>query len=209
MKSKSLHQANIVFLFADTYSFIPENVEFNSLFGGKEAVGINFMDDPAIRTKIVDAPRAGLQVVWEGTRLRIEDKNAIEPKESKLVSEAIRIYHALVPKNAPLRGLGFNFDVIFQFDDVIRMQDMFSMLAPGALLLDEGLMDFGWQWTVMSKDSKQLTRYFIKIAAPLELMMHVNYHYSVDHLLDEKEIMMRHKVGYEELGGIVDRFNLH
>lgn len=198
-----------MFLFADTYPFIPENREFNSLFGGKEAAGMNFIDDPAIRTKMLDVPGAGFQIIWEGTRLRIEDKNATEPKESKLIPEALRIYQALVPKNAPLRGFGFNFDVVFQFDDVIRMQDMLTMLAPGILMLGDGLMDFGWQWTAMSKDSKQLTRYFVKIAAPLELMMHVNEHHATDRLPDEKEIVMRHKVGYEGLGGIVDRFNLH
>ncbi len=208
MKSKSLHQANIIFLFADSYGFIPDNREFNSLFGGKEAAGVNFMDDPAIRTKMLDIPGAGLQVIWEGTRLRIEDKNAHEPADSKLVAEALRIYRALVPANAPLRGFGFNFDVFFQFDSVIRLQDMLGRLASPVVDFGNNLMDFGWQWTVSSNDAKRLTRYFVKITAPLELAMHVNYHYAADALPPEKEIAARHGAGYAGIDPVVNGFNL-
>lgn len=198
----------MVFLFADTYPFIPENKDFNSLFDERASKGANFIDDPTIRTKMLDVPVPNLQVIWEGTRLRIEDKKAVEPSESKLVKEALRIYHALLPENAPLRGFGFNFDVVFQFDDVIRMQDMLSRLTSQILEIGDGLLDFGWQWTVSSKDAKQLTRYFVKVTAPLELVIHVNYHFVADRLPTEGEINMRHKIGYNSLDSVVDGFNL-
>ena len=208
IRSKSLHKANVAFLL-DPRVPVPENAVFTSLFRGVEAQGINFMDDPIIQTKVLSVPKAGLQVVWEGRRLRIEDNAALPPEDSRLPHRAREIFQKLFgeQKNA-LTGFGFNFDVYYQMRDVIRIDELFRRMAPAPSEFGTGLMDFGWQWTVQRKDGKRLDGYFVKVTAPLELVMHHNPHFNQGTLPTEAEFVSLFADAYRSLDAVVENFDL-
>lgn len=188
IKSKSIYQLNIVFLLKENAA-LPENKDFMSLFEGETGAGMNFVDDPITRTKLLLVPKAGLNIAWEGRRLRVEDLALRDPESSGLPAEAVGIYEKLFAgKNPQITGFGFNFGLYYQTTDVIRLQDFYLGLNPRGMELGEGLMDFGWQWTVAAKDGKQLDGYFVKITAPLELSVHHNAHFNRKDLPGAKEL---------------------
>lgn len=191
IRNSSLNQSNIIFVFREGTP-IPENKDFMGMFEGVNAQGMNFVDDPVSLTKVVTVPKLGLSVAWEGRRLRIEDLQQKEPKESSIVRDALSAFHKLFPgQQSGLEGFGFNFNVYYQMRDVIRIHELFGNLYPTGLALGDSLMDFGWQWTLARKDGARLDGYYVKITAPIELAVHHNAHVKATNIptLEDMEEM--------------------
>lgn len=185
----SLHRANLITVLLGKDAIPPENSVFTSVVSGKEAAGSSFIDDPVMRIKHLSVPNLKMQIVWEGERLRLEDEEAVEPKHSLLAKKTCEAVRKLFPDRSPkIAGFGFNFELYYQFPDMIRMNDLFSAISSQTLDMGGGLKDFGWQWTMISKDSKRLDGYFLKITAPLELAVHHNAHFVAEELPSEKKL---------------------
>ncbi|MEK7465276.1 MAG: hypothetical protein AAB631_00700 [Patescibacteria group bacterium] len=190
---------NIVFLFREGIITPPSNEALIGLFQGDASRGVHLLDDTAIGTKMLDVPSQNVQVFWEGRRLRIEDKKNQEPDESSLFKSAWDIFEKLFPeKKEALEGVGANFDLYYQFSDVIRLEEIFSRLHPTPKMLGDSLLDFGWQWTVGMGDGS-LEGYFVKITAPLELAVHFNKHLRVRALPRMEEFATIMKGSYRNL----------
>lgn len=208
IKSKSLYAANIVFLFKES-STPPENAEFTNLFSGEVAKGINFMDNPAMMAKLMDVPKLGLSVVWEGKRLRVEDRQSKEPEESLLVNRSHEIFGKLYKNRAnELAGFGFNFDMFFQLKDVIRINELFTQIHPASMETGDSLLDLGWQWTLSYKGGDHLEGYFVKITAPLEIAVHHNSHHKANVLPSEKELQKLFSAAYGKITRTIEGLSL-
>lgn len=193
--SRSLHKSNIVFVFKEHNVAPPENADMVGLYAGAAGKGVQLVDDPMMRMKVLDVPARGLQIAWEARRLRVEDMRAMDPEETELVDDAVMAYEALVaPRAISLDSFGFNFETYYQTKDVIRIGDHFNELSATPLAIGDAVMDFGWQWTVAAKDGKMLRGYFLKVTAPLEFTMHHNAHFSAKVLPPKKDLkeMFRH-----------------
>lgn len=188
--SKSLHGANIVFLLNEKVKY-PENNVFLSLFSGEEARGINFIDNSNVNLKVVEAPGAGLSVVLEGRRLRVEDRLLRAPEDPKFIETAIQIYSKLfVGQETALEGYGFNFDIYYQLKEVIRIDDIFSNINSESLEMGDSILNLGWQWTIANKDGRSFDGYFLKITAPMEIVVHHNLHHN-EKFLPKAELVHR------------------
>jgi hypothetical protein len=208
IRSHSLHQANVVFLFREPLT-PPENADFTRLFSGAEAEGMNFMDNAVMQAKMLSVPKLGVSVVWEGNRLRIEDQKQREPEDSTLMADAIRAYEKLfVNRNMALEGFGFNFDTYYQTKEVIRIDDHLSKLYPAGLMMGNTLLDIGWQWTMAEKDGNHIHGYFVKVTAPIEFMMHYNAHTKIDTMPTEKELTTLFKKAYEAMNQTAELLQL-
>ena len=187
--SKSLYKANIVFVFKEHTAPPPENYEMARLYIGDNAKGVQLVDDPMMRMKILDVPQRGLQIAWEAQRLRIDDMRAMEPEESSLVEDAVHAYESLAaPRKVMLDAIGLNLEVYYQTRDVIRAQDHFNEISALPLLIGDSLLDFGWQWTVSEKSKKVTNGYFVKVTAPLEFVVHHNAHFAAKELPAKKDL---------------------
>jgi len=175
--SKSLHHSNIVFVFDESRFIAPENHVLASFYRGEAAIGARFVDDPVLRTKILELPKLKLQISVEPVRLKIDDNSQEEPEKSFLIKEAVNVFQQLFSQNSKLIGFGFNFDIYYQTNQVIRLQDFFAGFAGKEALKKSELMDFGVQFTLEKDGGKKREIYFIKITAPLEIAVHVNYHF--------------------------------
>lgn len=203
--NSSLYKANLIVVLAGKDTVPPENPIFASVVTGPEAAGISLIDDPVMRIKHLSVPKLNLQIVWEGERLRIEDEQALEPKESLLVKKMSQAVKSLFPNHNPkIAGFGFNFELYYQFPDVIRMQDYFNSISSNTMSMGDGLKDFGWQWTMVSKNNKQLDGYFLKITAPLELAVHHNAHFVASELPGEKELQKIFEEAYLSTHRVVE-----
>ena len=200
IKSHSLSKSNIVFAFKEHHAPPPENHDFAGLYFGDTAKGMQLVDDPLMRMKVLDVPVRGLQIAWEARRLRIDDMLAREPEESPLVEEAVTAYETLVaPRKMVLDSFGFNLEVYYQTKDVIRINDHFNEISGTFLDVGAGLMDFGWQWTIAEKNGKNLRGYALKVTAPLEFVMHHNTQRAARELPPKKDLQAMFLETYESM----------
>lgn len=209
INSCSLHKSNIVFAFKNQNIISPENSEMTALYPGDSGRGVQLVDDPMMRMKILDVPKLNLQIAWEGQRLRIEDMKSMEPKESLLVEEAMKVYEKLVfGRGIHLEGFGFNFEVFYQTSDVIKIEEHYNGIIVEPLNVGDGLLDFGWQWKIAHKNGKQIDGYFLKITAPLEFVVHHNAHFNAKEIPSLDETKEFFKKSYEKTHDIADSLKL-
>jgi len=93
--SKSLHHANIVFVFEKNKFILPDNTALMAVYQGDLAAGAQFIDDPVLKTKVLDLPRLKTQIAIDLNRLRVEDFSQEEPENSNLINTALHIYQQL------------------------------------------------------------------------------------------------------------------
>lgn len=208
--SRSLHKANIVFVFKAHDVPPPENHEIVGLYHGGEAKGAQLVDDPMLRVKVLDVPAKGLQIAWEARRLRIEDMRARDPEDgAEIVADAMMAYETLIaPRAIILDSFGFNFEVYYQTKDVIRINDHFNEISGTPLVLGDGLMDFGWQWTVNERDGRRARGYFLKVTAPLEFTMHHNAHFTAKEIPPKKDLLELFAHAYRAMHAVADGLKL-
>ena len=180
-----------------------------ALYPGDSGRGVQLVDDPMMRMKILDVPKFNLQIAWEGQRLRIEDMKSLEPEESLLIDETVKIYEKLVSgRGIFLEGFGFNFEVFYQTSDVIRINEYYNGIVKEPLNLGDSLLDFGWQWKVAHKNGEQIDGYFLKITAPLEFVIHHNAHFNAKEIPSLDRMKELFKKSYEIIHHTADSLKL-
>lgn len=200
--SKSLFHSNIVVVFEVGKFLAPENSALAALYQGEAAKGARFIDDPILRTKVLELPQLKLQIAVEPSRLRVEDLSQEEPQQSFLIKEFLNINQQLFSQFSPV-GFGFNFDIHYRFSDVIRLQDLFDGLANREILEKADLKDLGVQFTLDKEGGKKQEQYFIKITAPLEIAVHVNHHFPVKKLPDQDVLQKVFEECYEKTDVVI------
>lgn len=203
--SRSLHHSNIAFVFDEHGFSLPDPAAVAALYGGERARGAQFLDDPAMRTKILILPALKIRITLEGTRLRIDDESQEEPEKSNFLAEALFVYQRL-SGIGKLIGFGFNLDVYFRFNNVLPVSDAFEYFFGRDFLKYADLRAFGVQFTLerAKKYIKDLPvpvignigildTVFVKVPAPLEIAMHINRHFPVHELppLDSLRILLQ------------------
>ena len=200
---KSLHHVNIVFIFDEKKFVMPENSAILSVYPSPANGGANFADDVTIRTKVLDLPRLKLQISVEPNRLRIDDNSEGELKDSMLLKDSTMICEKLFP-NASLTGFGFNFDLYYQFENVLMIKEFFSRFIEAKILEGTNLLDLGVQFTLEKEGGLRRDTYFLKVTAPLELAVHVNSHFFTPQILDQTATKELLEKCYEEVDGVIE-----
>jgi len=200
--SKSLHHSNIVFVFADNKFVMPDNAAILSLYKGSAAGGANFADDVTLRAKVLDLPRLKLQISVEPNRLRIDDNSQQEAGNPLLVKEAVATCRQLFP-GTPIAGFGFNFDIYYQFREVVLIRDFFTRLLEPSAIAQANLLDVGVQFTLEKEEGQRRETYFLKVTAPLELAVHVNQHFFRAQILEPSELQKLLETCYREIDDVV------
>ncbi|MEK7641692.1 MAG: hypothetical protein AAB365_01735 [Patescibacteria group bacterium] len=173
--AKHIQRSNIIVTFPDGTLRLPEAAQIFALYTGEAAKGSVFSDTPSMATRVFEFPVPGLQWVFEPNRIRIEDKSARQPSESRLAYELHRVLAVLYPDRKPA-AYGFNYDSIYRVDTVIPTGEiMKSFLKPSAV---EDVADFGWQYTLSKDKGKRTETYFFKVVSPIEYSVHANFHYN-------------------------------
>lgn len=199
--SKSLQRSNIAFVFKQEGFVTPENGEFAILYTGEPAKGANFIDDPAMRLKVYHLPKLKMTFTLEGTRFRIDQDTEDGNLSSAIVAESLNAYKNLFSK-CGLESYGFNFDIIYRFDNTLQLNYLFGLLAnSGKILEKRDLTALGIQFTLQKPDKSET--YFLKIVSPLELVAHINYHFNSNRLPDEQKMKELFQKNYEEADEII------
>jgi len=173
--SKSIQRSNIIFAFPAEAILKPEPQDVFSLYSPEIAKGSNYIDDPAMEIKIFNFPVLRQKIVFERGRLRVEDETQEEPDISKRAAEAHRIKTVLFKELKPA-AFGFNYDIIYRFNDVIPQREIIKNFVSNAEV--ENVKDFGWQFTLQKEGNKKLETYFFKVVSPLEIALHINHHFD-------------------------------
>jgi len=182
---------------------MPENSAILSVYPSPANGGANFADDVTMRAKVLDLPRLKLQISIEPNRLRIDDNSEGELKESILLKDSTMICKKLFP-STPLTGFGFNFDMYYQFENVLMIKEFFSRFIEAKVLEGANLLDLGVQFTLEKEGGLRRDTYFLKVTAPLELAVHVNSHFFTTQILEQAETQELFEKCYREVDGIVE-----
>lgn len=199
--SKSLQRSNVAFVFKQEGFVVPENGEFTILYTGEQAKGANFMDDPVMRLKVYHLPKLKMTFTLEGTRFRIDQDSEDGNLNSAIILESLNAYKSLFSK-CNLESYGFNFDIIYRFDNTLQLNYLFSLIADSDKILDKrDLTALGVQFTLQRP--KRSETYFLKIVSPLELAAHTNYHFNSVQLPDEQKMKELFQKNYEEADTVI------
>lgn len=183
---------------------VPENGEFTILYIGEQAKGANFIDDPVMRFKVYHLPKLKMTFTLEGTRFRVDQDPEDGNLNSAIMSEGLNAYRNLFSK-CTLESYGFNFDIIYRFDNTLQLNYLFGLFADSDKILDkQDLTALGVQFTLQRPNRSET--YFLKIVSPLELVVHVNYHFNLgksDKLPDEHKMKELFQKSYEETDKVI------
>lgn len=201
--SKSLNRSNISFVFKQEGFVAPENADFAMLYTGEPAKGANFIDDPVMRLKIFHLPKLKMTFTLEGTRFRIDYDAEDGNLNHAVIMEGLNVHKNLFPKCA-LESYGFNFDIIYRFENSLQMNHLFGLLSDSdKILTKKDLVNLGVQFTLQNPVSGGSETYFLKIVSPLELTVHVNYHFNSGKLPDEPQMKVLFQKSYEEIDQVI------
>lgn len=199
--SKSLQRSNVAFVFKQEGFIVPENGDFAILYTGEQAKGANFIDDPVMRLKVYYLPKLKMTFTLEGTRFRVDQDSEGGNLNTAAISEGLNAYRNLFSK-CNLESYGFNFDIIYRFDNTLQLNYLFGLVVDSDKILDKrDLTALGVQFTLQQPDKNET--YFLKIVSPLELVAHVNYHFNSDKLPDEQKLKELFQKSYEETDEVI------
>lgn len=204
--SQSLDRSNLVFNFSPENFSVPENQDLISLFEGEKNRGANFVDNPAMRLKVLHIPGTNLSLTLEGNRFRIDDHSQSLPAESILISEGVTAYRKLFSR-CKLDGFGFNFDIYFRFDRTIPVDFFFKTIVKERVLENSDLRNFGIQFALERPSLRRIDTYFLKITAPIEIVVHANYHFNNNELPKPERLQKLFEKSYDEIGNFVSNLN--
>lgn len=186
---------------------MPDNTALMAVYQGDLAAGAQFVDDPVLKTKILDLPRLKTQIAIDLNRLRVEDFSQTEPENSNLINTALHVHQQLF-NQIPLAGLGFNFDIYYRSSEVIRLQDLFKKFVDAKALEKNDLRDVGVQFTLEKEGGRKREAYFLKIIAPLEIVLHINHHFSLKKLPEKDEISAMFENCYKETDEVIKNLKI-
>src|SRR3989338_2315580 len=201
--SKSLQRSNIAFVFKQEGFSVPENGDFAILYTGESAKGANFIDDPVMRLKVYHLPKLKMTFTLEGIRFRVDHDTEDGNLNPAIVSEGLSAYRNLFSK-CNLESFGFNFDIIYRFDNTLQLNHLFSRIADNKILEKNDLTALGVQFTLQRPDRSET--YFLKIVSPLELATHINYHFDSNILPEENNLKELFEKSYNDVDEVIKTF---
>lgn len=193
--AKNPQRSNIVFVFPQEAAAQLDAQQVYAAFSGDATRGSNFVDDPAMGLKVFSFPALQLKVVLEQNRFRVEDISGKPPEETKCALEAHRLVKSLFPQITP-ESYGFNYDLYFRFDNVIPQREILKSFLSEKTL--ETVKDFGWQFTLAKDNGRRQATYFFKVVAPIEMAVHVNFHYNERILPTAEQLQGEYQKNYEQ-----------
>lgn len=202
--AKSIQRANIVFVLEPKDFSLPDTATVVALFPQSAHAGSNFLDDAALKLRLFNFPALKMKIVCEEHRLRVEDESGEEPQASGKGREAGRIYRALFPK-VQTAGYGFNYDIFYRFDGVIPQRDILQELVAPDIIDD--IEGFSWQFTLKNPKAKSRETYFFKVISPLEIALHVNFHFPGPAPRGDGELQALYEKCYNGADAIFSHFS--
>lgn len=164
------HEITAVAVSTKTRLPLPEPQALFALFPNL-GEGAQYFDDPALGVRSFILPRAQIRITFERIRMRVEDTASRRVEDLALGETLGMLAESLYPKGTFDR-FGFNYDVVYRYDDVIPSRDVM-----GAFIRAENLEEvshFGWQFTLTKEKGKRRETYFCKVVSPLEIQILAN-----------------------------------
>ncbi len=201
--SKSLHRSNVAFVLDQRGLLLPENENFIGLYSGELSRGSRFIDDPVFQMKILSVPALKMTFTLEGARFRVDEDSEGGIQNSQVIREGGKAFHKLFPGRS-IDGFGFNFDIYYRFSEVIPLDYLFGVFVDGKILEKSALRNLGLQFNLEKDGGKRSETYFLKIASPLELIVHANIHFSASKLLPEDRLQDIFEKSYNDIDEVIE-----
>lgn len=185
MKIEAVKNVNITVLFAS-----PINHLLVSQKGLLDLFRINdqqkdqytFVEAPGL--KVLIFPNRKKEFVFEGTRILVNDKNEVLPKDSDVIDDFEKIIKSDMVEQSKVAAYGFNYDaVVIPEDGSFKNSELVGSKIAGI----QGIKSAGVS-VVFEKNNMIYTLEIKPIGSEQKFVAHFNAHFSTSKLPDTKEL---------------------
>lgn len=185
MKIEAIKNVNITVLFASPidHLLISQKGLLDLFKTGDEVKDKRtFIEAPGL--KVVIFPNRKKEFVFEGTRILVNDKNEVLPKDSDVIDDFEKIINSNMVEKGKFAAYGFNYDAVvipensnFKISDLVssKVANIQDIKSAGVNILFE----------------KNNTTYVLEIkpiGSDQKFVAHFNAHFSTNKLPDTKEL---------------------
>lgn len=185
VKIEAVKNVNITVLFASSINhlLISQGGLLDLFKTGDEAKDKRtFVEAPGL--KVVIFPNRKKELVFEGTRILVNDKNEVLPKDSDIIDDFEKIIKSDMVEQNKVAAFGFNYDaVVIPENSSFKSNDLVGSKVAGI----EGIKSAG----VNILFEKEGTTYVLEIkpiGSEQKFVAHFNAHFSTNKLPGTKEL---------------------
>jgi len=204
MKIEAIKNVNITVLFASliNHLLISQKGLLDLFKIGDEAKDVmTFVEAPGL--KVLMFTNRKKDFVFEGTRILVNDKNEVLPKDSEIIDDFEKIISSDMVEKGKVAAYGFNYDAViipensnFKISDLVgsKVANIQDIKSAGVNILFE----------------KDGTTYILEIK-PIgsgneqKFLAHFNAHFSINKLPDTKELKEKINKEFMEFKTIIEQ----
>lgn len=203
IKSQEIKQLNLTAVFTeiDHASITAEKMREIFSLDATEKINSPFFEIPGVKSLV--APSRQKDIVFEGNRLRVNEKSGKEPKDSNLVQDFQKALENLVDKTR-LVAYGFNYDILITTEEPVNYKTFIGekMLS----ILNSGVLSEAGMRMVYEKDGKRFDLEISPIGGfPKQFVVHLNIHNDITKIEDFALIQDEFVQGYSEIQKIISQ----
>lgn len=185
MKIEAVKNVNITVLFASPINHLLISQQgLLELFktGNQQMNQHTFVEAPGL--KVLIFPSRKKELVFEGTRILVNDKSEVLPKNSDVIDDFEKIKKSDMVEQGKVAAYGFNYDaVIIPENSSFKINDLVSNKVAAI----RGIKSAGVN-TLFEKDGTTYVLEIKPIGSEQKFVAHLNAHFSTNKLPDTEEL---------------------
>jgi len=201
MRIESIKNVNITALFsAPINHLLISQKDLLDLFktGDQEKDKYTFVEAPGL--KVLAFPGKQKEIVFEATRVLVNDKTGRQIEETEIVDDLRNILKIGLIEQNKLTAYGFNYDVVVLPNDDFSISD----LVGSKIISVENIKSAGVNFS-FEKDNVTYVLDIRPIGSERKFIAHFNAHFNANKLPDSQELKDKIKIQFEELKNILQK----
>lgn len=202
MKIEAIKNVNITVLFASPINHLLVSQKgLLDLFktGNETKDKRTFVEAPGL--KVVVFPNRKKDIVFEGTRILVNDKNEVLPKDSDVIDDFQKIINSDMVEANKIVSFGFNYDaVIIPESNSFKINDLVGTKIAAIPNIKSAGVNF-----LFEKDGTTYVLEIKPIGKEQKFIAHFNAHFSTNKLPETKELKEKIDKEFLEFKSIVEK----
>ncbi len=202
MKIEAVKNVNITVLFTSPINhLLIDQKELLDLFktGDEEKDKRTFIEAPGL--KVVIFPNKKKEFVFEGTRILVNDKNEVLPKDSEVIDDFEKIIKSNMIEQYKIAAYGFNYDVVVASENNdFKISDFVGSKVAAI----KGIKSAGVN-ILFEKDGATYVFEIKPIGSEQKFVAHFNAHFSTNKLPNTEELKEKINKEFLEFKDIIKK----
>lgn len=201
MKIESIKNVNITALFSTPLNhLLISQKDLLDLFktGDQENDKYTFVEAPGL--KVLTFPNLKKEIVFEGVRILVNDKNGTLPENSGAVDDFQKIIDSSMIEQDKIAAYGFNYDVVVLPDSDFNINNLVSDKVASIENIKSAGINLSFE-----KNNIVYTLDLKPIRIEQKFVAHFNAHFNTNKLPIPQELKKEIKTQFEELKNVLQK----